>query len=538
MRPEVRKSASGAGRDASRRGGGRLSAAAVALTALGWIVILAALFQDATAVAAKSHHCEQAEESSGKHRGSDHDCRPKETSTPEPATPSPEPEPATATPEPPTATAEPATETPEPETFLIEDPATSTPAPTLTATPMPTATPEPIVEAAVLAPVDEPAATPSPTPTATSTPTPTATPTATAAPLPAVIRISEVRSLVIEPPPLNFLANFAGMRDLSTNLAVVGTNLSLALLTLLVVLVAATIFNATIKENAEAISGGVTRFSAPVAGALGIAAAYSSRVDPFWSRHPLTFSAVKLVSLLSLTALVYATLDPHFGLNDASLVLVVGLMAGLTLTTFLYEGGQVVFSTRAFGLPGAIRAYPIALVIAAASVLLSRLIELNPGVIFGFVAGAALAGGGIGRREEGLIVFVPMLGVLGVSVAALALVDPLRSFSESHPGAWSSLPETAAVAVFVGGAESVLLSLIPLTFNDGQKVWTWNRYAWAVLALPASFLFFHVIVNRHESYGSLLGGANSGALLIALAFLAIAMATWLYFRLRNSGWTV
>jgi hypothetical protein len=407
---------------------------------------------------------------------------------------------------------------------------------TVTPTNSPTATAEPVE--------DEPPPTQvvvlavSPEPTATATPTATPSPTATPVPAPtsippAVAPVAEVLGLVIQPEAPNFLADFSGLGDFSTNLGVVATNITLALITLLLILVATTVFNATIKENAEAISLNVTQLALPV---TGIASAIGSRAAPFRSRHAQTYSVAKLIGLLSLTAIIYATLDPHFGFNDASLVLILGLMAGLTMTTFLFEGGQVLFSSKAFGAPAAIRAYPIALAIATVSVVLSRVVDLNPGVIFGFVAAAAMARGHLGRREEGLIVFVPMLGVLGVSLIALALIDPMREFGNNHPGVWYSLPETIAVAIFVGGAESVLLSMIPLTFNDGEKVWAWNRYAWAAVALPASFLFFHVILNRDGSYESLSGGTK-GPLIAAVIFLIVSLIIWLYFRLRNGDET-
>jgi hypothetical protein len=243
--------------------------------------------------------------------------------------------------------------------------------------------------------------------------------------------------------------------------------------------------------------------------------------------------------LLAGTALIYGALDPNFGFNDSSLVLLLALMAGLTLTTYLFDGFQVLFSKRAFGIQGAIKAYPVAIVIAAVSVCLSRLVDLNPGVIFGFVAAAALAEGGLGRRERGLTVFLSMLALLTASLIALALISPLRSWAEGQSGVWATLPETIAVAVFVGGAETVLLALIPLTFTEGEKVWAWNRPAWLFLALPATFLFFHVIVNRNGTFDSISddGGAIT-PLLAAIAFLVIATSMWGFFHFRNGRMAV
>jgi hypothetical protein len=341
--------------------------------------------------------------------------------------------------------------------------------------------------------------------------------------------VSEVRAAVLSvAPPLNFLAEFPGLSDLSVDPGVLGANLTLALASLLIVLAAATIFNSTLKENAGWFTATASRLPRPglpfiaVTGALG---AIPGRL----SRNSLVYP----LSLLALTALIYSALDPHFGFNESSLVLLLALMVALTLTTFLAEGGKVLFSTRALGVPAAIRAYPVAILIAAASVGLSRLVELNPGVIFGFVAAAALAPGGIGRREEGIVSFVPMLGLLTISLVALALVSPLRAITEGGSDVWATLPETIAVAVFVGGAESVLLAMIPLTFNDGQRVLSWSPLAWAAVTVPATFLFFHAIINRDGTFNSL--SDNAGALVplaLAVSFLCIAAGTWLFFRVR------
>jgi hypothetical protein len=371
--------------------------------------------------------------------------------------------------------------------------------------------------------------TSTPEPTATPTATPTLTPTPVPAPI--ITPTAEVQAVSVEVPAVNFLAEVPSLADLSTDVGVVGANFSLALGSLIVILAATTIFNATLKENADTISGAYGRVTLPLSGLAMVGATHAQQ----WTARVPQLGLVKPVGLLALTAVIYSALDPQFGFNTSSLVLILGLMAGLTFTTFLYEGGQVLFSARAFGLPAAIRAYPLAVAIAGGSVVLSRLVDLNPGVIFGFVAAAVFTRGGVGNREQGLIVYVPMLGLLAVSLIALALVGPLRDLQEARTSAWAHFPETVAVAVFVGGAQSVLLSLIPLTFNDGEKVWSWNRYAWISLAVPASFLFFHVIINRDGAFSTLSEG--SGALIplaFALVFLGVAVAMWLFFRLTAS----
>ncbi len=180
------------------------------------------------------------------------------------------------------------------------------------------------------------------------------------------------------------------------------------------------------------------------------------------------------------------------------------------------------------------RLYPLAIIIALASVGLTRVTHLHPGVIFGFVTAAAIAPShALSRRERGMIILIPVVGLLAVSVVAFFLIDPLRTFSQEHTGVWASLPQTVAIALFVGGAESVLLTLIPVTFNDGEAIWSWNKWVWFVLALPASFMFFHVVVNN-EDYGTLARDTSKLALLIICGVIVfISAATWLYFRLRR-----
>jgi hypothetical protein len=79
-----------------------------------------------------------------------------------------------------------------------------------------------------------------------------------------------------------------------------------------------------------------------------------------------------------------------------------------------------------------------------------------------------------------------------------------------------------------------LLILIPLTFNDGEKVWKWSKLVWFALALPAAFAFFHVIVNEDE-YGDLVRDTNAVALVaICVGVLVISLATWVFFRVRNT----
>ncbi len=135
-------------------------------------------------------------------------------------------------------------------------------------------------------------------------------------------------------------------------------------------------------------------------------------------------------------------------------------------------------------------------------------------------------------------VLVPMLSLLAASLIAFLCIDPLRDFEDSNPGAWGTFPVTVAVAIFIGGAEGALLTLLPLTFNDGQKIWKWNPLVWLGIALPATFLFIHVVVNE-EDYSALTDGTSATTLLLASGILyLVAAGTWFFFRWRKSRQSV
>jgi hypothetical protein len=242
---------------------------------------------------------------------------------------------------------------------------------------------------------------------------------------------------------------------------------------------------------------------------------------------------VKPAIIVLITAAIYALLEPDFGWNNETLVLMVALIAGISMATFLYEGGQVLWSSRHYATPAAMRLYPLAILIAIGSVALTRVTDLHPGIIFGFVTAAAIfPRGEMTRRQHGMIVLVPLVGLMIVSAVAFLLIDPLREFSRSNPGVWAQLPETVAVSIFVGGAGSALLILLPVTFNDGEKIWRWNRLIWFVLALPAAFAFFHILVNDEE-FGELMGQTGTITLIaICIGVLVVSMATWTFFKLR------
>jgi hypothetical protein len=308
----------------------------------------------------------------------------------------------------------------------------------------------------------------------------------------------------------------------------------LAGMTLITILLTATLFNQTVQENSDDIEAFFGRFLSPFRAighalngifntASGNGTGFASVVAPF--------------SILSLTALVYGFAEPGFGFNDKSLVLVASLIFGVGAVTYTYSGSQALICRRGHGVPSGVKLFPIGLAVAVLCVLVSRVENFQPGIIYGFIASFAVFGAvTLDRRQMGQLVFIPGIILLGVCILAWFLVDPFRELAQDHKDSWlAAVPEGIAAAIFVGGLEGIFFNMIPLEFMDGKKLWDWNKAAWVGMAGVTAFLFWHVLLNTEDSYFSALQETTplTAILLIGIC-MALTLAVWTFFKLRHA----
>ncbi|MGE3794196.1 MAG: FGLLP motif-containing membrane protein [Dehalococcoidia bacterium] len=388
---------------------------------------------------------------------------------------------------------------------------------------------------------------------ATATPTATATPARTASPTPAATR-TPIATRTPSPPPAAtpaapspaapttsppdddnparslFVRGFPAFDELSASPAVILTNALLSLLALMLILLACTVFNSTLEENGSQLASVLGRLVGP----FGLSLAWIRGDDNGDGERPISLWRLGLILLA--VAAVYSGLDPEFGWNAATAALVISLTVGVGLLTFIYEGAQVLFGARA-GARSSLQLQPLGIVIAALSVIITRLTDVHPGIVLGVIAGAAV--GSHDTRLQGRIVTAAMLGVLGLSLGSLLAIGPLQSLATGHPGDWwAVIPETVAVTLFVGGIEGLLFSLLPLKFMEGRRVWDWNRAVWLALGVAVSFLFFHVVLNRTDAYTSVVEETGVRALFaVCVGSIVLASGFWLACRqwLPRSG---
>jgi hypothetical protein len=330
----------------------------------------------------------------------------------------------------------------------------------------------------------------------------------------------------------SLVASVTDLDHVTGSLDVIGTNLLLAMIMLLAIGLTSALFNATLDENRSEIEGWFARVSTRTSAV----AAPLLRLLP----TPLSESRIgrvgalgRLAAVLVLTALIYGFLSPDFGLDARSFVVFASLLVGLGVVTYLAEGGSVLVSNRRLHVAAGIRIYGAALAIAIGSVVVSRIIDFKPGVLYGFVASAVLlAPITLGRRQQAEIVLVPTLLLLAASLAAWLLLVPLRAASQSEESWMLGLLEAVAAIVFVAGLESVFFNMIPIDFMDGATIARWNRVVWAVTFGFSGFLFWHLLLNQNKSYLEAFAETKVIAAFVVVALFSIAtLAIWTYFHL-------
>jgi hypothetical protein len=404
-------------------------------------------------------------------------------------------------------------------------------------------------------PPPTPTPTPSPSPTPTPTPTPSPTPELTPSPTPSAQPSEEVleatspprgsptplpAAVVVPSGPPNSpngyvpaIVSYIGGPDRgSVDPAVVATNVLLTLLVLFLFGLTAEIFNSTMDANRDEVHGWWARlFRGPLAllAALNVSGTSLGHL----SGSGRIGSTARVLLILSLLGIIYGFLSPDFGWNPQSLILIVSLIVGLGFLTFFSEGSATRLATSRYRADASIELYGTAIVVAILAVVVSRLVDFSPGLVYGFIASAVIvAPVALAKRDDATLVLVPAFGVLIISLLAWLLLGPVRAAAaggEPLP----ALAESILAMIVIGGLEGLFITMIPLTFLDGATVKNWSRLGWALVFGVVTFLWWQLLLNQDAAY---LGAFEQTNVRVVLATLGVFMLTtgglWSYFRFR------
>ncbi len=275
------------------------------------------------------------------------------------------------------------------------------------------------------------------------------------------------------------------------------------------------LFNSTVEENYDEIRGW---FRLP-ARAVDTASSVS---------RTATFLGLSFVA-----AVVLGFLDPEFGFNLNSVVIVVGFALSLVVMSAGFSVPAAIAIHRQTGEWGKLNFLPGTLLVSIAMVLLSRLLNFQPGYFYGALAGVAFASA-LNGRTQGRLTAANWTWALAISVAAWFARMPVSDAAAQPDAAlfWIGF-EAFLVLTFLWGIESLVVAMLPMRFLDGPKVMAWSRPAWATLLVVGLFATIHVLLTPSAGYvGHTTSEVTIGVLVIFAVFGAMSVGLWAYFRYR------
>jgi hypothetical protein len=318
------------------------------------------------------------------------------------------------------------------------------------------------------------------------------------------------------------LPNIPAPAQVSTNPAVVGTNLVLAFVSIVFFGFTTTVFNDLVKQFQPQIERIWEKIMPAKVRAL---LAKPKEVDRP-SKAPSRWGFIGLwVLIVLINAVIESFLDPDLAIFDpARLRSVAGLVAAGMVISLLEWGSDLWVHRRLCDKPhvrGELRWF--GLLAALATMLFSRSVHFTPGYILGTMGTIFLVPKLLDREQAGRrAAFV--LGSILVGGLVLWLLSSVL------PPALGWL-EALFLNVFAISLQGVLFELIPLDLLDGSDLWKWKKGLWFALFFVAFFGFTHIFLNPAGQDVQALQQNGVRALLVIMAVYGLAtLGLWLAFR--------
>jgi hypothetical protein len=218
--------------------------------------------------------------------------------------------------------------------------------------------------------------------------------------------------------------------------------------------------------------------------------------------------------------------DPAFGFNLMSLrMLATGL---LSFVVFNVLGWAIVARVVRRIQPDASPVVNFrwgSLIVVLVAVLVARLLEFSPGVIFGLVAGLTFAVTLAASRKA----IVVLLGSGFALVAALVgwvLYSVLAPIAEGAPGNLPLVFGTEFLSgVTIEGVSSLPLVLLPLAALDGADLLKWKKWVWGIGYAVGLAAFMLVLLTIPASFATMPGDFYRWIALF-LGYAVVAVAVW------------
>jgi hypothetical protein len=320
--------------------------------------------------------------------------------------------------------------------------------------------------------------------------------------------------------------------DVSTDPKVVGTNVLLAIFLMLPFAVAVDIFSRIFSENEESLNkfapivwiGKLQKSLQNITanntnkeglrnmlGLLGVVAFYGlvfSLLDKTW--NPLTIKGIFL----------FISMTFAFGL--------VGLLDDIIQWRMIRKWGyQSEFTVR-----------PTNIFLAAISTSVSRILALVPGLMFGSPEALRINENELSETQKKTLVKISMFTFIIIGLTAwlptiITAIIQQQNISENQKNIVGGI-EALLLVIFAVALENIFVQLIGISEGLGQKIKSWNKWAWGISVALSAFAFLHTLLNPHYDFVSSLQQGNILVFIsVSATFILITVLLNFYLRYRN-----
>jgi hypothetical protein len=225
-------------------------------------------------------------------------------------------------------------------------------------------------------------------------------------------------------------------------------------------------------------------------------------------------------------AVLLGFLTPAFPFDTSAPALLVGLVVAFVVVTAAQQGTQLLYVARWWGVRCDVGPVPGFLLLGAVSVVLSRSVGLEPGLVLGILVAFRTARP-LRTDEEGPAVALAATALIAVGGLAWTVREALVG-AAGAPGTFlADAVATALTATAVSAAANLVFALVPLAFLPGAALLRWSPVLWALFACTGGFAFVHLAMP--PAADAVAGRAGVLAVVLAV-YLLLAGGLWAWLR--------
>ena len=311
--------------------------------------------------------------------------------------------------------------------------------------------------------------------------------------------------------------------DVSTDPAVVGTNLALAALATILLTISSRLATKMLAEHEAAIARRVPAVRLVERLEARFGAALGGRV-----RSHRLLDLLRLAGISMFYGVVFSLLEPSwnpFSVTGAWLFVSFTIAFGVVGIADDLVQWRV---ARGWSLPADLAVRPTNVLLAVLSTGVSRVAAFVPGIMFGTPEALRLDTEALddarARRLTG-IGFAALLAIGGASWA-VTIATTAAARSGPMPAIVGGI-EALLLVMFAATIQNLFVSLLGLSGTAGGIVRRWSPIAWVAALLAITFVFWHTLVNPMGDASTAFSTRNVQVTLgIVGGFTAVTVAVW------------